>query len=254
MKMLRGVVLDLEDTLFDKTDWVIPAIEYAAAQFGLDMARTAELLYEYAQRSGGLDSNIYNHVLVGCGQFDTAMNVRALCAWANQYRPQRGSIQLYPGAVAALEILGKHYKLAVVAEGQPEAQRLIVDALGLEPMVHAIVYSDQIDGVRSRRPDPRGVVKAAQQLNLLHDDVLWVADNPAKDFIQVRQLSVPTARVLTGSAARQDPPSQAHAADFNISSIARLPALMEELQSSELDHASQAREARLIILHHERRA
>jgi putative hydrolase of the HAD superfamily len=230
---VRGVVFDLEDTLFDKSDWIIPAIEYAAEQFGLDLTRTAELLQEYSQRPTGLDANVYNHVLLGCGQFDTAMNVRALCAWANQYHPARGSLQLYPGTLTALECMSAKYKLAIVAEGQVETQKLKISALGIEPVIPVIAYSDEIDGIRSRRPDPRGVLLAIQKLNLPPSEVLWVADNPARDFLRLRERGVLTARVLTGECSRQDPPSQAHAADYNISSVARLPALLEELKGAE---------------------
>src|SRR5437762_108586 len=81
---IQGIIFELDSVLFDKADWIIPAIEYAAGQMRLDPQRALQLAHEYVVRHGGADPQIFNYVLVGCGQFDTAMNIRAFSSLVNQ--------------------------------------------------------------------------------------------------------------------------------------------------------------------------
>lgn len=228
LRTIQGIVFDLDDTLLSKTEWTVPALEFAASKLSLDAQRVWELATRYAQDHGGADAGIYNHVLLMCGQSDSAMNIRALVAWANQYAPARGTLSLLPGAAQALELLGRHYRLAVIADGHVDCQKAKVRATGLEKFVASIVYSDTIDGIRSRRPDPRSFRAALAELGTRATQTLFVGDNPVKDFLRPRQLGFITVRVMCGEYAATEYPSAEHAADFEISSVARLPALLAD--------------------------
>ena len=253
MSKFKGVVFDLEDTLYDKADWIVPAIEYAAGLFGLDATRTLELIHGYQQQRGCIDSGIFNHVLIGCGQFDTAMNVRALSAWANQYQPSQGSLQLFPGVMQALAWLGQRFKMAIVTDGPVKAQKMKVDAVGITPIIPTVVFSDEIAGLRSRLPDPRGVLAAADELRIQPGQMIWVADNPMRDFVKVKACGITTVQVHTGEFAAQEPPSAEHAADYDISSVARLPALLEELHEASTNDTAREQTPRLTLISSERR-
>jgi FMN phosphatase YigB (HAD superfamily) len=89
------------------------------------------------------------------------------------------------------------------------------------------VLSDSIDGIRSRRPDPRPYRELLGQMGTRASRTLFVGDNPVRDFIRAQQLGFVTVRVMTGEYATMDYPSSAHAADYDISSVARLPELLK---------------------------
>ena len=99
----------------------------------------------------------------------------------------------------------------------------------LERFCQEFIYSDAIDGIRSRRPDPRPYRELIIRLGVRAPQIVFVADNPLKDFIRARQLGLVTIRVLTGEYAHYDYPSLEHTADYDIGSVAGLPQLMEEL-------------------------
>ncbi len=236
LKAIEGIVLDLDETLLSSADWTVPALEFGAAKLGLDSQRVWELATRYIQERGSADAGIYNHVLLMCGQSDTAMNIRALVAWANQYVPQPGSLTLLPGAREALERLGRRYRLAIIADGAVHCQQAKVKATGLDRLVVSIVYSDGIDGIRSRRPDPRPFRMALNEIGTRVTHTLFVGDNPVRDFHRPRNMGFITVRVLTGEYAKLDYPSPEHAADYEISSIARLPELMADAPEPRLLH------------------
>jgi len=240
----EAVVFDLDDTLFDKTLWLIPAIEYAARKMGYDYIRVGELAYAYVAERGCADAGIYNAVLEGCGQSDSAINIRAFAAWVNQYVPKESSISLHPGALEALIDMQRRYKLGVIADGPVLSQRAKIRGLGLEPLLGSVVYSDEIEGIRSRKPDPRPFRLALAELKCRPEQAVFVGDNPIKDFIGASTLGMHTVRVLTGEYGKMDYPTPEHAADYQVSSVARLPQLLAHPPSSHA-YVEQAAEARV---------
>ena len=228
LRTIQGIVFDLDDTLLSKSEWTAPALEFAATKLKLDAQRVWELATRYAAEHGGADAGIYNHVLLMCGQSDSAMNIRALVAWANQYTPSPGTLSLLPGVNQVLEKLGRRYRLAVIADGNVDCQKAKVTATGLDRLVASIVYSDAIDGIRSRIPDPRPFRAALTELGTRVTHTLFVGDNPVKDFFRPRQLGFVTVRVMCGEYAKVEYPSADHYADYEISSVARLPALLAD--------------------------
>lgn len=228
LKEIEGIAFDLDDTLYNMADWLVPALEHAARIMGMDEHRVWELATSYVHDQGVADVNIYNHVLLGCGQSDSALNIRAFVAAANTYKPPTGTLRLLPGVEEALGRLGRRYRLGVIADGLVEAQNAKIVALRLTHYCNVFVLSDSIDGIKSRRPDSRPYRELLSQMGTRAARTLFVGDNPVKDFIRARQLGLLTVRVMTGEFANMEYPSGAHAADYAISSVARLPALLED--------------------------
>lgn len=228
LRAIEGIVFDLDDTLISKSDWTVPALEYGAGKLGLDPQRVWELVTKYIQQHGAADAGVYNHVLLECGQSDSAMNIRALSAWANQFEPPEGSLSLMPGVREALLALSKRYRLAVIADGPVSCQQAKIRATRLERLISTIIFSDAIDGIRSRRPDPRPFRMALGELGTRAALTLFVADNPVRDFQRPRAMGFITVRVMTGEYVNFEYPSPDHVADYEISSVARLPDLLAD--------------------------
>ncbi len=225
---IDSIIFDLDDTLYNKCEWTVQALEFAAAKMGLDPHRVWVVSTSYIQQHGSADAGIYNHVLMECGQSDAAYNIRALAAWANQYEPTSSSLSLLPGVQEALQALDRRYRLAVIADGPVACQQAKVRALLLDRLIRTVIYSDAIDGVRSRRPDPRVFQLALRELGTPAAQTLFVGDNPLRDFLEPRAMGITTVRVMSGEYAGYDYPSPEHAADYQITSVARLPQLLAD--------------------------
>lgn len=226
LSRIEAIILDLEDTLFSRAEWAIPALEHAAAVIGLDRHRVWELASNYVREQGHAGANIYNHVLLGCGQSDSVMNIKALITAVNDFKPAPSSMQLFPGAIETIIALSGRYKLAILADGPVESQEAIINGLGLKSACSAVIFSDMIAGPGSRRPDPRPYYAAMDALKIRGKNIAFVGDNPIKDFIRAKRLGLLTIRVHTGEYADYPYPAEEYAADYDISSIAVLPDLM----------------------------
>lgn len=228
---VEALIFDLDDVLFDKGEWIMHSLEHAAERMGFDGQQAWELAVKFREEQGRVDYNIYNYILDGLGQSDSARNIKALSDFAAEYRPLRGQIEFYPGVQNALVELKESHKLGLVTDGSVLCQRAKVIALGLKDIFHEILFSDSIAGRASRKPDPRPFEHMWLSLKTRKDKVLIIGSNPRKDFELRRKEGFLTLRVLTGEYAGLDYQSEKQRAELCLPSAAHLPGLIELARS-----------------------
>jgi len=230
--LAKSVIFDFEDTLFPKAEWLVPALMSATAERGFDPYLVEEQAYGYIREHGYPDAGLLNHILLSHGQSDSAQNISALHKAICRYKAPPCSMQLYPGAVEALKMLRNGLKLAVIADGSPKRQRANVLGLRLQQYIDHFIYSDEIAGARSRKPDPRPYRAALKQLSTRSSYTVFVGNNPYKDFATPRKLGMLTIRVLTGEYACYPVSKGLIVPDYTVTSVARLPELLTEETAS----------------------
>lgn len=228
LAQIEAIVLDLDDTLFDARAWQFAALMHGAQQRGMEGHCVERALNGFLETHAYADPGIFNAVLLGCCQSDNIYNIRALHEAVVAYRGTDQEWDPYPGVREALIELSWKYRLVLLAEGPVEAQKAKVNALGLSRIFESIFYSDEIEGSRSRRPDPRPFQRLREQLMLPASKILFVADNPMKDFKATRTLGIPSCRVFTGPWRNCSSPDPSREADFEVTSLARLPEILSQ--------------------------
>ncbi len=225
---LRALVFDLDDTLFDAQVWQLAALQAGADLRGLNPEASQRVISDYELRQNLLDPSLYNALLQASSQSDSGVNIRALHDAVQSYSGQGHTWLPYPGVVESLLAAGKLYRLVLLCDGRQETQRSKVEALRVEPLFHEVIYSDELDGPRCRRPDPRGLEHCALRLKLDPGSILFIADDPVRDFACARLIGMPSCRVFTGPHRRRHYPDRESRADFELTSAARLPELLSK--------------------------
>jgi len=233
---VESLIFDLDDVLFDKGEWIMHSLEYAAERMGFDGQHAWELAVKFREEQGKVDFNIYNYILDGLGQSDSARNIKALSDFAAEYRPLRGQIEFYPGVKNALMELRESHNMGLVTDGVVLCQRAKVSALGLKDIFHEILFTDSIAGRASRKPDPRPFESMWLSLKTRKDKVLIIGANPRKDFELRKKEGFLTLRVLTGEYAALDYQSDKQRADYCLPTVAHLPGLIELARSVPVAH------------------
>lgn len=207
------VVLDLDDTLYPEEAYVrsgIAAVCVLAAQlYGSD--HTAELM---AQR----DEGARDWLTALCALLPHAPGLRECLLWA--YRLHEPGIALSPEVHRTVgDIVDRAKAVAILTDGRSITQRLKLRSLGL---VNLPVYiSDEYGG--TCKPDPTRFRAVMSDFPAARH--IYVADNPAKDFVAPKALGWVTIGVWidAGGIYRQDGPMPVtHAPDFWIRNIADL--------------------------------
>ncbi len=126
-------------------------------------------------------------------------------------------------------MLFPEYRLALLTDGFLPAQRLKVEALGIEGDFECIVYTEEL-GRKFWKPSTKGFKVLLKEMGVKADECVYVADNAAKDFIGPNELGMHTIQLVGANQIHNEPPAKASgAAGHIIGSIGQLPHAIERL-------------------------
>ena len=206
------MVFDLDDTLFPEAAYVAAGFRAVGAALAREHGVEGFGALAAAVAAAGARGDVFDEALRRAGV--PADDARRLVPWCvAEYRGHRPDIALFPEARAALDRLRGRVKLGVLTDGWLVAQQQKVAALGVADLVDAVVFSDAF-GRAHWKPSEVPYRAVAEALGVAHAGCVYVADNPAKDFITARALGWRTIQVARpGQTHAADAPSPAHAAD-----------------------------------------
>lgn len=116
--------------------------------------------------------------------------------------------------------------LYLVTDGHKIVQRNKVDALGLWPEFRRIFITHRF-GLAAAKPSVHCFERIREAEGCDWGDMVYVGDNPAKDFVSLNPLGVHTVRVLTGAHANVVA-KRGHDANVTITSLDSLPNALVE--------------------------
>jgi putative hydrolase of the HAD superfamily len=146
------------------------------------------------------------------------------------YRSHVPQIEMYPGARECLiRRRAAGGRMGLVTEGYQEVQKAKIEALRLEQLIDATVISDE-NSRGEWKPSPRPFQRLVEVTQAAPERILYVGDNPAKDFLGARDLGLGTVRmrIAGGLHFSEEPPSARHAADLEVASFPELEGLLGE--------------------------
>ena len=219
------IVFDLDDTLYPEADFVrsgFQAVDLVLQSRGISGFHLhANTLFQE-----GLRGKIFDAALVKLGAPATPELIGEL---VNIYRSHLPRLTLFPDARWALDYFGQHSKIALLTDGFAAVQRNKVQGLGLGNTFAAFIYTDEL-GRDAWKPSPTPFLKIAAMLEMQDtmESLVYVADNPTKDFIAPNQLGWTTVRVRRsgGEYSALEPRDASHAPRHEISSLEELPGVL----------------------------
>ncbi len=215
--MLRNrcaVLFDLDDTLYPQRRFVLSAFaamaQHLSARFDVparDVFRRLSRAYRGPQRGREIQLCL---ALYGWPESLTT----ALVDVSRSHRP---SLRLPPASRAALAALRPDWRLAVVTNGTPRVQAAKIAALGLRPLVDAVVFAGECGSGRGK-PDREPFDAALTQLGVGPHRAVFVGDNEECDIRGAAALGMRTVRV-----SRQPGVAGHSAADAVVRSMREVP-------------------------------
>jgi putative hydrolase of the HAD superfamily len=186
-----AIVLDIDDTLYLERDYVRSGFEavgrWAHRELGVDdFADRAWAAFE-----SGARNTIFDEVLTACGAPTDDATITELVA---RYRTHPPSIVLAADAEAGLDRWHGAAALAAITDGPLSSQQAKARALGLERWTSTVVFTASL-GPGKGKPDPAAFELVQEELGVGGKSCVYVADNPAKDFVGPKALGWRTVRV-----------------------------------------------------------
>jgi putative hydrolase of the HAD superfamily len=211
------LVFDLDDTLYPELTYVHSGFRAVAAMLAERTGTDAntlvrEMLMTEATQGRG---KVFNEVLRTHGCLSAGM----VHACLHTYRQHKPTLHLHPDAERCLTRFAD-WPLYLVTDGHKGVQARKVAALGLfERMRHAYITNRY--GAHRAKPSPYCFEQICRREQVPPAQVLYVGDNPSKDFVGIRPLGFRTVRIRRGNYAHL-PHAASHAAEHEIDSLDEL--------------------------------
>ena len=191
--MVKAVIFDLDDTLYMENEFV---------EYGLkNAANGAETVYGIVNANEKIRS-LYQESKVNV--FDRLVNAEtikdkeiAVAGLVKAYRNcEPKNLHCNPGVLDLLKTLKKKgVRTGIITDGFADVQKSKIKALGIQEYIDKIVITDELGGVQCRKPNPIGFEKMLKMLDVKPQEMVYIGDNPNKDFAIKKYLPIITARV-----------------------------------------------------------
>jgi putative hydrolase of the HAD superfamily len=178
--MVKGVLFDLDGTLFDRDSAVrdLFAAQYRAFQGvlgGVEPERYVERLLELDDHGHADKRTVFARLVRELG-LDSALGDALTEHFREVYSKFGGP---FPDALATLrELRARGIALALVTNGRTDTQAAKVSRLGLEPLLDATLISES-EGLR--KPDRRIFERALARIGVAPEHAWHVGDHPMAD-------------------------------------------------------------------------
>lgn len=211
------IVFDLDDTLYDELTYVRSGFQAVAVHLqdgqGIDSSKSFEWMWQRLQTHGR--GQIFDDVLK---QFN-CYSKKAAKKCLGTYRMHMPDILLDPEADECIARL-QRFPLYIVTDGNKIVQHRKLTALGLYDRIK-FCYITHRFGVEHAKPSPYCFLKIAERENESPGHIIYVGDNPQKDFIGIKKLGFRTVRIMRGQH-KDIRKSEDHEAEYRIGSLTEL--------------------------------
>jgi putative hydrolase of the HAD superfamily len=194
--ILKTVIFDLDNTLYDQSDYCFGAFGYIAGfiekETGIISEKTLNFMKMLYIDKGPLYKHLFDDLI---SSFKIKkIRKKALIDKFHGYEP---SLHLEETVVELLDNLKVKYLLGLVTNGEGGMQRRKVKSLGLDHWMDAIVYTDDY-GIKYAKPHELGYKVICKTLGIEPLEVVYVGDNPHCDFQGANHVGITTIRVMNG--------------------------------------------------------
>lgn len=220
------LVFDMDDTLYDEMTFVKSGFravaQYMETTFGASYDACYQLMLQELEEQGR--GRIFNRVLETYGKLTQQQLKKCITV----YRLHKPQIQLNDDTLRCFERF-RNYPLYVVTDGHKLVQDQKAKALGLYNLVKKVFITYRY-GLKHSKPSPYCFLLIAALEKAELSKIVYIGDNPKKDFIGIKPLGFKTVRIRTGGFKNLEVDT-AHQAHLNINSLDELtPTLLSELE------------------------
>lgn len=214
----------MDDTLYDEYTYVRSGFRAVANFLSEVLLVPANELYHWMWKR--LQTNgrgaIFDDLLQEHGAYTSTLAKKCVSI----YRMHEPDIQLPKETEDCLKVL-KNFPLYLVTDGNKIAQYQKVQALGLyDVMEHC--YITHRYGLKNSKPSPYCFLHIQKREEVPAEDIVYIADNPHKDFVGIKPLGFRTIRIMTGEY-RHIEMSDEYEAELRIGSLKELPSALKQL-------------------------
>ena len=202
--MKKAVIFDLDDTLISEDEYIRSGYSAVAGflrdMYGWDIRMTERQLYDLYRRN---PKNVFNRLL---DSHDIRYKDSEIMELVGVYREHTPSVHFYPDVLPTIQALkDQGIKLGVLTDGYAVTQRKKLTVLNGKRFFNKIIITDEL-GREYWKPDPRPFIMMKEAFLANWDEIVYVGDNPEKDFFISKEFPIMTVRIIRENSVYAERP------------------------------------------------
>lgn len=224
---IQVVIFDLDDTLVSEYEFIVSGYKFISKRLSKRLGRTPDeindKLWDLTKEAY---ANMFNRLFDCYGEPYTDEEMQEIIF---AYRNHPANLQFYTDVKDTLFALKERgILMGIISDGDPARQRnKIRSAVGglrsednsaqrigglhnardieistdasdeeIKYWFNEIILNDEFGGEEYRKPNPKGFTEIAKRLHVDPSEMIYIGDNPAKDFHIAKDMPVRTARII----------------------------------------------------------
>ena len=192
--MIKAIVFDLDDTLISEKEYIksgFQAIsEYICKKYDLQFKKVLSELMTLSE----VDSkNVFNRFFDENKIKYTKQEIKKMITI---YRNHRPNITFYEDVLDTVEQLKQNnIKISIITDGYIETQKSKLEAINAYEIFDAVIITEEL-GREYWKPHPKAFEIIKEKLNVNFEEMMYVGDNPEKDFYIGKIYPINTVRII----------------------------------------------------------
>jgi putative hydrolase of the HAD superfamily len=206
---LRAVIFDIDDTMISEYDYVMGGYRAVAKRLSKDedVGMSEDGIFEKLKDLSKTSyKEVYNRFL---DYRSIPRDEGRVLELVDIYRHHKPNLKPYDDVRETLDALKeKGVKLGIISDGDVARQKNKLKITGLEDDFDCVIITDELGNgdISYRKPDERSYIKMAETLGVDFSQMLYVGDNPNKDFFIKTKFPIKTARIIREHSIYADAP------------------------------------------------
>lgn len=216
--MVKAVIFDLDDTLISEKNYIKSGYNHIAAivedRFKIDKNQVFDNLMNLFSEN---PQNVFNRLYE---KYHMKYSKKMIMDLVKEYRGHYPNIQFYSDVLPCLNGLkGLGIKTGIITDGYAIAQRQKLKAVESNKHFDEIIVTDEL-GRDFWKPHPKAFELIREKLGVNFDEMIYVGDNPEKDFHIGTIYPIKTLRIMRqGIVHSSKPYYQSIEEDFRVKSL-----------------------------------
>ena len=209
------IIFDLDDTLYEELSYVKSGFKEVALKLEINESIKSTESYEFM--IDYLEKNGRHFILNALLEKYNIYNKKNLHKYLIFYRKHKPKIKIDGKIKESLVNLNKKYSLYLVTDGNKLVQSIKVDTLGIKYLFKKVFITHRY-GLKSAKPSLNCFKKIKDIEKCKWSEIVYIGDNPLKDFVNLNKVGAQTVRILKGPH-KKIIPKKGYAAKFTYESI-----------------------------------
>ena len=196
--MYKLIIFDLDDTLISEAEYVKSGYKVVAKhledKFGIDSNDAFNKLFNYFKNK---EKNTFNKL---SDEYNISYSNEDISELVNVYRNHKPDIKFFDDVEPFLnELKKRNIHTGIISDGYANSQKMKLDSLNAYEKFDYIILTDEL-GSEFWKPNPKAFEMMIKKFDVKPEEVIYIGDNPKKDFAIKKFLPVKTIRIKRENA------------------------------------------------------